>query len=63
MFFMVFCLFAYFLNVAYVQIGVNECKCILCCTSMLPPMRRVALNSVQQYLPKYIIITKGDQAL
>ena len=48
MFSMFICLFLCILHAAYVQMGANWCKCMLCCTSMLPPMRRVALDSVQQ---------------
>ena len=44
---MFFCLFVYLLSAAYRQIGANECKCMLHCTSMLLQMRRVGLNSVQ----------------
>ena len=40
-------LFACLLKVAYVQIGVNECKCMCCCISMAPPTKRVTLNSLQ----------------
>ena len=42
------CLFTYLSDAVYVQIGANECKCMLHCTSMLPQMRRVAFDFVQQ---------------
>ena len=42
------CLVECFLIVSYVQVGVNICTCMLYFTSMLPPMRRLALNYVQQ---------------
>ena len=47
-----FVLFPCLVNAAYMQIGAIECKCMLYCISMLSPMRRVALDSVQQSKPK-----------
>ena len=48
MFSMVFCLLSCILYATYMQMGANRCKFMFCCTSMLPPMSRVALNSGQQ---------------
>ena len=46
MFAMFICVYMCFLHAAYMQMSENWCKCILHCTSMRPPMRRVALNSM-----------------
>ena len=43
-----FYLFACLVDSAYMQIYASKFKCMLHCTSMLPFIRRVALNSVQQ---------------
>ena len=48
MFYMLICLFSFLLDAVYIQIYANECKFMLYCTSMLPSMKRVALDFVQQ---------------
>ena len=47
MFSVLICLFSCVVYAAHMQIYANVCKFMLHCTSMLPPMRRVSLNSVQ----------------
>ena len=54
LFSLLFYLFKCLMNDAYVQICINKCKCILCCTSMLLLMRKVALDSVHQSQLKFI---------
>ena len=59
---MFFCMLACLLNVAYMQIGVTECNCMLCCTLMLLPIK----ESYPQFCPAklaFIHDTKIDQAL
>ena len=41
----IICLFAYLFCAEYMQMYANIFKCMLYCTSMLPPIRRVALDS------------------
>ena len=45
---MFICLYLCIFHAAYVKMSANWCKCMLHCTLMLPPTRRVTLNSVQQ---------------
>ena len=48
MFSMFIYLYYCIMGVTYVKMGTNWCKCMFCCTSMLPPTKRVALDPVQQ---------------
>ena len=52
MFSMFVCVHLCLLHAIYIQMSANWCKYMLRCTSMLPPMSRVALNSVQQSYPR-----------
>ena len=46
MFSMFICLFSCILYTEYVQMGANECKCMLCCTSLLLGWAILVLVSV-----------------